>query len=316
MNTTAPDRLETGDDEGPFEPSTRSRAAKKPAQHRMINGRASENNEVPATRTLGWIEMTRKNFAKSEEIFTNFLKLQPGSGQVSYWLATSMLQQKIKEKQIPAIYHLARAAHYTGPDALPDAAKKQLQAFLEKTYINFHGSKEGLDGLVATALKDPFPTTEFKIKSAAQILQEEEEEMRQKDPQKYLWIGLKKGLTDPAAGADYWANTLKGSALPKLKGTVISTNPPARPKEVVLGILTKDTPEIKLRLDPAHGGKIEPGTEIEFEGGVAAEFGNDPFLLTLDQEKEKVTGLPAAPAVPRTGPKAGGAVKKAVGKKK
>jgi hypothetical protein len=57
-------------------------------------------------------------------------------------------------------------------------------------------------------------------------------------------------------------------------------------------------------------GKIEPGTEIEFEGAVPTEFAPDPFLVTAEIENGKVTGLPK-PAGPAIRP----ALKKALGKK-
>ena len=143
------------------------------------------------------------------------------------------------------------------------------------------------------ALKDPFPPQDFKILSRQEIIHQQEEELRASDPQKFLWLGLKKGLSEPSTGQGYFDNTLKGSALPKLKGKIVAGTPEARPKEVTVAILGQDA-EIKLVFDGPHGAKIEPGTEIEFEGGVAKELSQDPFLLTLDQEKEKVTGLPAA----------------------
>jgi hypothetical protein len=301
MNTQDAARLDTGEKVARsmrenlgtvFDP------AKKPAalsEDQWKNERLTY--ESLSIKTVGWIQMQRKEFAKSEETFTEFLKTNPKSGWVSYWLATSMLQQKVQEKQIPALYHLARAANYSGADELPADTKKQLQEYLQKTYVTFHGSSDGLKELIALALKEPFPPADFAIKSKQQILMEQEEDLRKNDPQKFLWVGLKKGLTDASTGPGYWDGTLKGSALPKLKGKVVSATPDARPKEVQVAILGQDA-EIKLVFDAAHGAKIESGTEIEFEGGVAKEFTADPFMLTLDQEKEKVTGLPAASRAP------------------
>ncbi|MEZ5351274.1 MAG: hypothetical protein R2762_01445 [Bryobacteraceae bacterium] len=298
MNTQDPGKLDTGEKVARslkenlatvFDPG------KKPAQVSEEQWKKEKlTYDSLAQKTIGWIQMQRKEFAKSEETFTEFLKMNPNSGWVSYWLSTSMLQQKIQEKQIPALYHLARAANYEGEDALSADVKKQLQAYLQKTYVSYHGSTDGLKDVIAMALKDPFPASDFKILSKQEILHQQEEELRQSDPQKFLWLGLKKGLSEPTTGPGYFSDTLKGSALPKLKGKVVAATPEARPKEIDVAILGEDT-EIKLRLDSAHPAKIEPGTELEFEGGVAQEFTADPFLLTLDQEKEKITGLPEPP---------------------
>jgi hypothetical protein len=169
-----------------------------------------------------------------------------------------------------------------------------LQGFLERNYTNFHGSKEGLQELVETALKNPFPPEGFKIKSAPEIAQEEEEKLKQSDPQKALWLGVKKELAGPN-GASYFEQSLKGSALPNLRGKVVSQTPAARPKEIVVALSTDDTPEVTLKLDAAFPNKAEPGTQIEFDGGVAESFTSDPFNLVVTQEKEKVKGWPAAP---------------------
>jgi tetratricopeptide (TPR) repeat protein len=261
-------------------------------------------------RTLGWIDYARKSWDKAEDSLTTFLKFNPNSGNASYWLATSMLQQKKKEKQLPALYHLARAAHYKGEDELVAAAKTQLQAFLDKTYLAYTGEKDGLKDLIALALKGPFPPDGFTIESAQEKIAKMKNQMREKEPEKFFWVGLKEALQDPAQGAKYFEESMKDSALLKLKGKVVEFKPATRPKEIMISILIDGVPEIKLRVDPAFANKAEPGTELEFEGAVAKEFTADPFVLTLEIEREKVAGWPKPVATP----KAGGA-KKAATKK-
>lgn len=264
--------------------------------------------EALGRKALGTIAMNRKEFTKAEQIYTDYLKWNPNSGNISYALGNAILMQKDKAKQIPALWHLARAANYAGDDALPDTSKKQLQAFFEKTYINYHGSKDGLQEVIDSALKQPFPPEGWKITSGQEELAKKMDKIKEENPQLYLWIQIKEGLTGPGS-ADYW-NQLKGSAMPKLKGKVVSATPPARPKELIVGISNADMQEVKLLLD-APVGKVEPGLEIEFTEAVAKEFAADPFMLTADAEVAKVTGLPKAGPAPRAAP-----VRKAVGKKK
>ena len=45
---------------------------------------------------------------------------------------------------------------------------------------------------------------------------------------------------------------------------------------------------------PGLPGKADPGTEIEFEGGVPKAFTKDPFNLTVAVEGASVTGWPVA----------------------
>jgi hypothetical protein len=267
-----------------------------------------KSQEATARKTFGQIAMDRKDFVKAEALYTEYLKWEPNSGNISYALGNAMLLQKDKSKQIPALWHLARAAHYAGDDALPDASKKQLQAFFTKTYVNYHGSNEGMQDVIDAALKNPFPPADWKILSQGEVLAAKMEKIKVENPQLYLWLQLKEGLTGPG-GAEYW-NQLKGSAMPKFKGKVVSSNPPVKTKEVIVGISGADLSEVKLILE-APVGKVEPGTEIEFEGAVPKDFTPDPFMITADVENAKVTGLPKA-----TGPALRVVPKKAIPRKK
>ena len=268
-----------------------------------------KGQESTARKTLGQIAMLKKDFVKAEGLFTEYLKWDPNSGNISYSLGNAMLLQKDKTKQIPALWHLARAAYYLGDDALPDTAKKQLQPYFEKTYVNYHGSREGLQEVIDAALKSPFPAPEWKIMSQGEVMAAKMEKIKAENPQLYMWLQLKEGLTGPG-GAEYWTSSLKGSAMPKFKGKVVASNPPLKPKEVIVGISGADLSEVKLVLAQPVG-KVEPGTEIEFEGAVPTDFAADPFMVTADIVNAGVTGLPKA-----TGPAIRTFPKKVMGKKK
>ncbi len=264
--------------------------------------------EAMARKTLGNLAMAKKDYKKAEELFTEYLKKNSNSGAVSYSLANAMLLQKDKAKQQPALWHLARSAYYTGDDALPDATKKQLQAFFEKTYVGYHGSKNGMQEVIDAALKEPFPADGWKILSSYEQDDKDMEELKKTDEMMYNWVQVKRGLTGPQSST-YWEGMKDSAIATKFKGKVISSNPPVKTKEVVIGIRDPNNPEVKLVLD-APVGKVEPGTEVEFEGGVAKEFTADPFLLTLEIENDKVTGLPKPVGPAKIVPK------KAVPKKK
>ena len=61
-------------------------------------------------------------------------------------------------------------------------------------------------------------------------------------------------------------------------------------------------------------GKADPGIEIEFTG-VAKEFAKEPFMVTFEVEKAKLTGWPVKDTAPKAAPKKAPA-KGAVAKKK
>ena len=86
-----------------------------------------------------------------------------------------------------------------------------------------------------------------------------------------------------------------------LVGVVMEAKPACHTKELTVGIKApgKDTPdaEILLKFDKSLNGKPEVPAEIQFEG-VPSAFSANPFLLTMDADAAKVTGLRVTPCVP------------------
>ena len=251
---------------------------------------------------LGKLAMARKDNDVAEKEFTESLQIDPKNGQVSYWLGSVDRAQKSVDKQSAALYHFARAAAYDGPGSLNPQGRKEIAAYLENAYKGFHGDKSGLTELLAQAKAQALPPAGFKIETAQEIAIRKEEEFRKTNPMLALWMSIRKELTGPE-GASYFEQHMKGAALPggaggveKFKGKVISQKPAVGAKEVVLGIADADTPGVTLKLDSPLPGKAPVGTEIEFEG-VASAFTPDPFMVTFDVEKAKVSGWPA-PAPP------------------
>ena len=146
----------------------------------------------------------------------------------------------------------------------------------------------------------PTPPAGFTIETQSDILARKEKEFREKNPQLALWLVIKKELTGPT-GEQYFEDKVKGSAVPKLKGTVISAKPAVRSKELVLGLENATTPEVTLKLETPLTGKPKLGGEVEFEG-VPTAFSKDPFMLTFETEKAKISGLEVE-APPRVAPK-------------
>jgi hypothetical protein len=90
----------------------------------------------------------------------------------------------------------------------------------------------------------------------------------------------------------------------KFKGVLISSKPATAPKELVLGVMDPNTPDVTLKLETPLRGKADPGRELEFEG-IVSGFTKEPFMLVLDvDENSKITGWPApAPAAKKAGAK-------------
>ena len=254
--------------------------------------KAKPDMRVFAQKTAGWIDWTRKDFARAEVELAKSIALDPRQGQVSYWLADAMLKQNKTnpEKQPVALYYFARAASYDGPGSLPASDRKNLTAYLNAAYVKYHGSDEGLSQLLDSAKSSALAPTGFQIKSAAQIEKEriDAEQMFDKThPERALWKDLKAALTAPT-GDTYFETNMKDALVPRLKGKLVAMTPALKPKELVVAI-ENSAGDVTLKLDGALPGKMEPGGEVEFEG-IARSFTKDPFMVTFDTEKAKLSG--------------------------
>ncbi len=95
----------------------------------------------------------------------------PNPGQTSWAMANAIIAQKKPERYPDALYELARAASMTGPGAMPDASKKQADAYLQKVYAAFHGQDDaGMKDLRTLASgANPLPPDGFKIPNKNEI---------------------------------------------------------------------------------------------------------------------------------------------------
>ncbi|HMC60881.1 MAG TPA: hypothetical protein VKJ01_16945 [Candidatus Solibacter sp.] len=235
-----------------------------------------------------------------EEAYSKALEAYPDNSFIAYELAKALrCQQKEKPEKIAmAIYEFQRAAVIDPTLGDPKADPKKIQTFADSAYIGVHGSNEGLDQLKQQVKQSPLPPAGFKIKTATEISTEKEAEFEKTNPQLALWMKLKGALAD-TNGEQYFASTLKDSAVPKLKGTLVEAKPACRPKELLVALPLPDaqgTPraEITLKLDEPLTGKPELNTEFQWEG-VPSAFTKDPFMLTMATESAKVVGLKSAP---------------------
>jgi len=308
MNDTSPAALEQGEKAAKallelcddfFNP------AKKPQQvtdEQWKQQRAM--TEYVAYRTMGWVAMERQQYLDADKYFIEALKRNPNDAQVSAWAGRVNVRTRQLERQGIALFHFARSAVYSGPGSFPEQVRQQLLSTFEKNYINFHGSKEGMDEVIKLAQSTAIPPEGFKIESQDEIMAKQEEELKRTNPVLALWVGIKRELTSPN-GPAYFENSLKNAHIPgpdgiqvgetkvtKLKGTVVSVDPPKRPKKIVLGLSSPNMSEVTLVFENPLPVAPEPGTVLEF-GGIVTEYSLEPFNLTFEVEPSDVVGLPA-----------------------
>jgi hypothetical protein len=106
------------------------------------------------------------------------------------------------------------------------------------------------------------------------------------EPERMLWLRI-RGALSSESGEEYFQTSMKDALVPggvvnvhMLKGTVIAAIPATSPKVLLVGIFKSTEPDARLELDSPLGKRVEPGTQVEFQG-VATEFAKNPLLVTF-----------------------------------
>jgi hypothetical protein len=255
----------------------------------------------------------------AEAALAKALQQFPDGAIIAYNLGRAELcQRQAKPEKIPvAIYEFARAAVIDSTlGGSTDA--KAVENYLTTIYTNYHGADDdGLKQLKELAAKSAVPPADYKLESTAEISRRKEEEFKKTNPQLALWMGIKGQLAD-TNGEQYFAGSLKDADVAgqggakALKGTLVDAKPACKSKELVVAISDATHPEVTLELDAALTGKPDTGVEIQWDGQPTA-FTKEPFMLTMDTEKAKISGLSVTPCVAAPVKKA--APKKAAPKK-
>ena len=247
--------------------------------------------EALAHSTLGWVALQKKNWQAAEPEFQKALQLNPNDGQVDYYMGTAIASEKDPAKMPTALFYFARAATYEGPGALNPPGRQQVMSYVQRAYKGFHGSDEGFNNLLAAAKSAALPPADFHIKNATEISEEQQRKAAEdaaKNPELTLWKNLKAELTGPD-GANYFNSSMKGAQVPTLKGKVVKLEPETRPKTIIMALEDGTTPDATLKFEMALPGKVDPGTELSFEG-VPRSYTASPFMVVFDVEPDKLHG--------------------------
>jgi len=256
---------------------------------------ATQMKPVPLqTMTWIWGQRKGKDDARIEADTTKYLKEDGTQAAVSYLLAGALLGQNKTnpEKQVPALYHYARAAAYDGANSLPAATRQTVEKSLTNMYTQYHGSADGLKELLAMAKGSTFPPADFSIKSDSEMKIEaaaKKAEEDAKDPVMALWRNIKSELTG-ADGAKYFADGLKDKGLPTFKGKIVdSTVVKGSTKELKMGVEKIDVADVTLQFEEPLPGTMMNGEELQFTG-TGESFTASPYMLVLKSDEEDVKG--------------------------
>jgi tetratricopeptide (TPR) repeat protein len=276
---------------------------KKPASLTADQWTTAKNQTTAiAHNALGWLAKSKKDFGTAEKEYGNSLQLNPAAGQVAYELAgIYQLDHKYQE----AVFYYARAAAFDGTGALPaDARAKVLTYLTDRVYLILHGSKDGLDAVLATAKTNATMPAGFHVVTVDEVEGDKAKRLQaflDANPDQKLWYTVQQALIADGGQAYFDAN-VKDAELPggaqdvkMFKGTVMSLDPAEKPTKVVLNVFAfKNTPDevpkadATLVFEDPITAPVKVGDVIEFSG-VADSFTKDPYMLTFKD--------PSAPAL-------------------
>jgi tetratricopeptide (TPR) repeat protein len=256
--------------------------------------------------TLGFIGVQRKNWDAAEAELRKSLQIDANNGYVDYLMYYTLANKKDYSK---SFYYYARAAAYDGPGSLPPQQRQTYMTDVQKLYTTYHGKADGFNDLVTTAKSAPSPPDGFHIKSKGELAKEaydaasaNEEKFKAEHPEWFLWKSIKETLNGPT-GADYF-NSMKDTKVPTLKCTVVKIEPALKPKTLLVTMqdgTVSDTPvaDATLKFEAALPGKVEPGTELSFEG-VPKSYTAGPLMVVFEVDKDDLHGWTGknAPAAP------------------
>jgi hypothetical protein len=111
-----------------------------------------------------------------------------------------------------------------------------------------------------------------------------------------LWKSIKRELIGPD-GASYFESSLRDAMLPTIRGKVVQLEPAVKPKNVMLAIEDGKTADATLKFNLPLPGKVEPGTELSFEG-IPESYTATPFMVVFAVEKDNLHGWTGKNAPP------------------
>jgi tetratricopeptide (TPR) repeat protein len=255
--------------------------------------------EILGHSTLGWIAMQRKSWDAAEGEFQKTLALDPNNAEVDFFMGTVIASERNPKKMPVALFYFARAATYEGPGGLAPAGRQQSMDYVKRAYKGYHGGEDGFNDFLTIAKGQATPPPDYHIRTAGEIAEDnrkQQEEEDAKDPQLKLWKNIKTQLVG-SDGAMYFDSSMKGAELPTLKGKVVKLEPEVKPKTVVLALEDGSTPDATLKFEMPLAGKVEPGTELTFEG-VPQSYAASPYMVVFNVEPAKLHGWTGKNAAP------------------
>ena len=238
--------------------------------------------ELVFRHSLGVVAMARKQYDTAQTELSRAAELSPQEGALFYKLANAYISERPDPKYNEAFWAFARAATLDGPTGLQPAGRQQVDAYLRKVYEQYHGpDEEGLAQLKQHAKAQPFPPSDFKVLSKAEVIA-----AAPVIPEELSFREIRDMLLKGDAKGKELKEKIEGVKLEFPRGGIISATGPRRERTVRLVVL----PETAQR-DPEKGYDVEmilgaptrgvlEGKLVRFEG-IVNSYQEDPFVLSI-----------------------------------
>lgn len=241
------------------------------------------NQEVATKRalfnsTVGFVALQRKDYPNAVTAFKAAIADNPADVYTAYRLGLAYVYSTPPDYD-NAVWYLARAV--TLAKASKNNAADEINNFLTKTYINYHGNDQGLSDIITQAAATPNPPAGFKVAAMQAPAKTGDANV---DAFNEMTFPLKLG--GPKAEQTWGA--LKGQPL-ELPGFVDSVvKDPSGAYLVRIDILpsSKSTPgtydvEVKDTSQPKVT-NLSPGDPVRFKGTISAYTASPSLVLSVD----------------------------------
>jgi hypothetical protein len=258
---------------------------------------AKSTIEVQAHSVLASVAASKKDDATAEAEYKKVLTIDPNSASTAYSLGTLIYRTKNVQRFPEAFFWIARSIEISGQEALTPQGKAAADKFLTDAYKGYHGDAAGLDDVKKTASSATSMPAGFTIQSQVDIANGKaaaDADFAKSHPDIALWQQIRDALK--AEGGDTYFTQIKDAEIPPagqafmmFSAKVVSQ---PSPKELLVNV-DSAMGDATLKFENPLKGTVDPGTALKFKGVVDA-FTKEPYMLSLNVEKEDIDGLPAS----------------------
>jgi hypothetical protein len=229
---------------------------------------------------VGIAALQDKDYATAQKSLKVAADANPQDFSIVYPLALAYLQATPQDS-INGIWYGARALAIA---PTPQVAT-QIEPYIKRQYVKYHGADDGWTDLVARAKASPTMPADFTIKPAPTPADQAADLVKSKDPTKMDFAEWELILTvGKQEDADTVFNAIKGKAVQLGGAKVISSSPAKLTLAASLDDIDANKADVELTMSAPIPAKLLPkeGATIDFEG-TPETYTKNPFLISMDK---------------------------------